>query len=255
MTWFKVDDTLPFHAKVVAAGNPAMGLWVRAGAWSAQQLSDGFVPEHIAAALGTGAQARRLVASGLWITVNGGFSFHGWAEENRQPTREQVEDSRRRAREKKARQRRNTAGQWVLSPGDDDGSPQGSPQGSPTVPSRPVPTRPTTSPDGEVAKRARQTRLPADWTPTDEHRQRATETGLDIDRESTKFRAYAEEHDRRAKSWNAAFTRWLINAAEYAARDAARGARPLDRQAEILRREMDNARMADARDARLGIAQ
>lgn len=31
MPWFKVDDTLALHGKVVAAGNPAMGLWVRAG--------------------------------------------------------------------------------------------------------------------------------------------------------------------------------------------------------------------------------
>jgi len=43
MPWFKVDDTLAFHAKVVAAGNAAMGLWVRAGAHSMQQLTDGFI--------------------------------------------------------------------------------------------------------------------------------------------------------------------------------------------------------------------
>lgn len=244
MTWFRVDDNLAFHAKVVAAGNPAMGLWVRAGAWSAQQLSDGYVPEHIAATLGTPAQAARLVSSRLWEKVDGGFSFHEWAGENRQPTREQVESTRRKEREKKAHQRRNAAGQWVSSPGDNVGSPQGSPQGSPAVPSRPVPTRPT-SPNGEVEKRARETRLSADWAPTDEHRQRATETGLDIDREATKFRAHAEEKDRRAKSWNAAFTRWLINAAEYAARDRARAERPLDRQAEILRREHEAAVLWD----------
>ena len=41
MTWFRVDDTLAMHPKVYAAGNAAMGLWVRAGAWSMQQLTDG----------------------------------------------------------------------------------------------------------------------------------------------------------------------------------------------------------------------
>ena len=33
------------------------------------------------------------------------------------------------------------------------------------------------------------------------------------------LRAHAEEKDRTAKNWNGAFTRWLINAAEYAQRD------------------------------------
>lgn len=34
MSWFKVDDHLAFHRKTLAAGNEAMGLWVRAGSWS-----------------------------------------------------------------------------------------------------------------------------------------------------------------------------------------------------------------------------
>lgn len=61
--------------------------------------------------------------------------------------------------------------------------------------------------------------LPNEWTPTVEHKDRATASGLDVDREAIKFRAHAEEKGRTAKNWNAAFTRWLINAAEYAARD------------------------------------
>ena len=54
MSWFKVDDQLAFNAKVVAAGNEAMGLWVRAGSWSAAQLTDGFIPEHMANAMANG---------------------------------------------------------------------------------------------------------------------------------------------------------------------------------------------------------
>lgn len=70
---------------------------------------------------------------------------------------------------------------------------------------------------GKPAPRA--TKLPNSWTPTDEHRDRAKSSGLNLDQESVKFRAHAEEKGRTAKSWNAAFTRWLINAAEYAQRD------------------------------------
>ena len=56
MPWFRVDDTFSHHAKVMAAGNAAIGLWVRAGAWSMQQLTDGFIPTHVAKQLGSRAE-------------------------------------------------------------------------------------------------------------------------------------------------------------------------------------------------------
>lgn len=89
MTWFKVDDGLAFHPKAVAAGNAAMGLWVRAGSWSAQQLTDGHVPSHMVRVLGNLSQAKQLVAAGLWEQVDGGYRFWQWIERN--PDREQVE--------------------------------------------------------------------------------------------------------------------------------------------------------------------
>src|SRR5918998_333508 len=81
MTWFKVDDTLAFHHKTVAAGVSAMGLWVRAGSWCAQTLTDGFVPEHMVPALADGdaSLAGSLVEAGLWRRVKGGYTFHEWA--------------------------------------------------------------------------------------------------------------------------------------------------------------------------------
>lgn len=94
MTWFKVDDTLAFHHKTVSAGNAAMGLWVRAGSWCAQQLTDGFVPTSIAATLGTPPQISRLVKVGLWEVSEGGYSFHGWGEEGRQPSRAEINSRR-----------------------------------------------------------------------------------------------------------------------------------------------------------------
>jgi hypothetical protein len=96
--WFKVDDNLAFHAKTVAAGNAAMGMWVRAGSWSAQQLNDGLIPDHLIPALGNISQARKLVDAGLWERVPGGYRFWQW--EQRNPTREQVEDDRAAAAER-----------------------------------------------------------------------------------------------------------------------------------------------------------
>ncbi|QIS16602.1 hypothetical protein [Nocardia arthritidis] len=97
MPWFQVDDQLGFHPKTVAAGNAAMGLWVRAGSWSMQQLTEGFVPTAIVRGLGTAAQAKKLVEVGLWAAAEGGYQFHGWAE--RQLSKNEIEDRRRKRAE------------------------------------------------------------------------------------------------------------------------------------------------------------
>jgi len=56
MTWFKVDDSLAGHPKPRRAGKQAMGLWVIAGSWCAQQLTNGVVPTHMLALLGGSAK-------------------------------------------------------------------------------------------------------------------------------------------------------------------------------------------------------
>lgn len=93
MAWFKVDDHLYSHPKWIDLPKGARALWVTAGAWSAGQLLDGFIP---AAALpllsGTRAEAKRLVESGLWVEAPGGWSFHDWAAY--QPTKRAVMDKR-----------------------------------------------------------------------------------------------------------------------------------------------------------------
>lgn len=103
IAWFKVDDGFAWHTKAVRAGNAACGLWVRAGSWSSQQLTEGYVPAEIASALGSKAEVARLVASGLWVPSDDGFQFHQFLDRN--PTREQVEDDRRAAAERQRRAR------------------------------------------------------------------------------------------------------------------------------------------------------
>lgn len=92
MPWFKVDDNLAFHAKTIKAGNAAMGLWVRAGAWSMQTLTDGFVPHEVARQLGSRAEARRLIAADLWLEKDDGYEFHEWQQ--RQPSRAKISADR-----------------------------------------------------------------------------------------------------------------------------------------------------------------
>ncbi|MEV7770474.1 HNH endonuclease [Kitasatospora sp. NPDC086791] len=66
MPWFKIDDGFHCHPKVLAAGTPAIGLYVRCGSWAAQQTSAGIVPKAVARMYGTPRMARSLVAAGLW---------------------------------------------------------------------------------------------------------------------------------------------------------------------------------------------
>lgn len=81
--WFKVDDKLHDHRKARLAKKAAMGVWVLAGSWCMDNLTDGFVPADVLPRWGTRADARALVAAGLWIegTREGerGWQFHDWS--------------------------------------------------------------------------------------------------------------------------------------------------------------------------------
>src|SRR5690606_26094528 len=85
------------------------GLWTACGSWSADTLSDGFVPAEIVQRFDpTEKLAKRLVEVGLWAEDEHddefGYRFHQWTEH--QPTKAEVERRRSEARE---RMRRNRA--------------------------------------------------------------------------------------------------------------------------------------------------
>lgn len=106
MPWFKVDDKFGTHPKVLAAGNAATGLWVRAGCWSMLNLTDGHIPCGALKILGSRAEADRLVKVGLWAKDSDGYRFHDWSAW--QPSSGDVEAERDRWREnqRRSRQRR-----------------------------------------------------------------------------------------------------------------------------------------------------
>ncbi|MFD4444651.1 hypothetical protein ACFWPK_33220 [Nocardia sp. NPDC058519] len=103
----------------MAAGNAAIGLWTRAGSWSSRELTDGFIPNHMIASMGTPAQAKKLVQVRLWDKVDGGYQFHQWEE--RQPfTKADVERKRDEARERMRNVRANkSAGSRDVRANDD----------------------------------------------------------------------------------------------------------------------------------------
>lgn len=131
MPWFKVDDTAHAHPKLLKAGNAALGLWVRCGAYAAQHLTEGTVPGVVAHLYGTAPQARKLVAAGLWHPHGhdctrcpqppaGDYQIHDFLTYN--PTREKTEAKRAAAAERQQRAREKAAGKRR----DQDGNPSDS---------------------------------------------------------------------------------------------------------------------------------
>jgi hypothetical protein len=94
MTWFKVDDSFYDHPKVFDAPDCAVALWVRAGAWSARNLTEGFVPSGMPARLcdDHDTAVKELVRRRLWSRSSGGYRFHDWS--TFQPSKESVQGLR-----------------------------------------------------------------------------------------------------------------------------------------------------------------
>lgn len=203
MPWFKVDDGFCFHPKALAAGNAALGLWVRAGSWCGANLTGGALPRHMIGTFGAQKRdARRLVEVGLWCETETGYQFNGWDEY--QPTKEQVEAERKSARERQARHReakRNTVSNAVT-----DGVSNAVSNGTPTRPD------PSLVPSGTNSRAKRATQLPPEWKPNETHLQIAREYGLDPAYELRAFKDRNEAKGTTYKNWDAAFRTWLNQA-------------------------------------------
>lgn len=116
MPWFKIDDKAHSHPKWLKAGNAALGLFVRAGSYSAQHLTEGIVPLVIAQLYGTAPQAAKLVKVGLWHQTShdcprcpqppaGDYVIHDFFEGGRNVTKAQDEANKRAAAERAAKSR------------------------------------------------------------------------------------------------------------------------------------------------------
>ena len=126
MVYFYVDDGLNGNSKARAAGPAAMGLWVMAGSYSGQQLTEGLVPDWWIKTFSAGMKlAARLVEVGLWHAPDGArcksktcpgrkvipaghFAFHDWAVINTQ-TKASVEKKRAAQTERTRRFREREA--------------------------------------------------------------------------------------------------------------------------------------------------
>lgn len=82
MPWFKVDDQFWSHPKVVELSADAVALWVRAGSYAAQHLTDGIVTYGIVRMLGADRDAAtELTNACLWDQRDGRtWVFHDWED-------------------------------------------------------------------------------------------------------------------------------------------------------------------------------
>jgi hypothetical protein len=95
MSWFKLCDRIPFHRKVIDAGNEAFGAWCRMGAQASADLSDGVVSDAMASLIvGPGREdvLARLVRVRLLERVEGGYLVHDYLEYN--PSAAEVHEHR-----------------------------------------------------------------------------------------------------------------------------------------------------------------
>lgn len=245
MPWFKVDDKLHDHRKARAAGKAAMGVWVLAGSWAADNLTDGFVPVSILPRWGNTRDAAKLCEVGLWIPDEQdgerGWRFHEWAE--RQPTRAQ------KLAERAERVKAGQAG--GLASGRSRREAKANQVATPLLepPSRPVPSE---TPDGvSVGPRKRGERLPAEFIPAEKSRATiiAEFPNLDLRREHAKFVDYwtaKPGKDGVKLDWDATWRNWMRRAGDEI------GRRPRSRQQEtdeLFARAMARAEAADRGDA------
>jgi hypothetical protein len=237
MTWFKVDDTLATHPKARRAGLAAMGLWAVCGAYSSQHLTEGFVPEWYVKTWPKGLiLAQKLVDSGLWTVseTEGGWVFHQWDERN--PTKEEVEERRAVDRERQAlwraqqkekkaalSRRDKTAGHAVTDAVTNAVSHAVShtPCHGPPDPTRPDPTpvvvTNVTTTEEKSLPRKRGQRLQPDWIPSEATRaEMATQCPLvDLHAEHVKFIDHwiaKTGRDATKLDWDATWRNWIRNA-------------------------------------------
>lgn len=137
MPWFKVDDGFWSHPKVLDLSNDALALWLKAGTYSAQHLTDGFVKRAVVRMVGgTDDAAEELVSAELWDIADGGYQFHDWLRY--QPSAEETREKRAEISAKRSEAgAKGAASRWQ-----NDGKTDSKSDGKPMAPTRPDPTRP-----------------------------------------------------------------------------------------------------------------
>ena len=85
MGWVKLDDGFPHHPKVIGLSDAAVRAYIESLCYAAQYLTDGLVPNPIAA---NGNLRDELVAAGLWERLENSVRVHDYLVYN--PSRDET---------------------------------------------------------------------------------------------------------------------------------------------------------------------
>lgn len=242
MAWFKIDDSLATHPKVLMAGPEPMALWVLAGSWSGRHETDGYVPAYVLPSVAPGidceALAARLVDSGLWEPCErdgrDGYQFHDWTDYN--PSKVRLDAKRAATADRQQRWRDNQSRNAVTNA---SGNGVSNDAGNGVANTAPVPSRPDPTPSegaradepatvasgdrGRAQARGQSTtkgtRIPDDFSVSDELVEWARERtpGVDGRAETEKFVNYwsaKSGKDATKVDWSATWRNWMLRAQE-----------------------------------------
>lgn len=159
MSWFKLDDQMPWHPKLMRAGGDAGWLWVCGGCWIAGHGTDGLIPKLAIPQLSDRKRpmmlAERLLAMNLWEDRGEDVYMHDYLEWN--PTAEVVAERRakrveagRRGGKQSGKSRRSKAASKPEANGEANASANG--QAKPKQKRTPSPS-PLEEPKGSSPKR------------------------------------------------------------------------------------------------------
>ena len=218
MAWFKVDDGFYTSLKFLSIERQhqaqAAGAWLLCGTWSADKMTDGFVPYAVMSLWEFETEVvSQLVEVGLWDhdDERGGIQFHDWSEY--QPTRDQLEQkrtSRSEINRKNAEKRWDDAKDMQTECKTDAKDMQiDAPE--------PEPEPEPVSSEVVISKPKRMTTLKADWKPSpagyDYARERAP--GLNVAVAIENFMDYNLRNGRTNADWDAAWRTWVRKSVEF----------------------------------------
>lgn len=106
--WVKIDDQFPTHPKVIRAGLEGRALFVTSLCYSAQHLTNGFIPNEVTPLLTATSGVtdalpaiEKLVTVGLWELCEGGYMIHDFLVYN--PPADKIIEKRRKNADRQAR--------------------------------------------------------------------------------------------------------------------------------------------------------
>lgn len=177
---------------------------MRAGSWSMDHLTDGFIPDFALPVLRAKPRyVNELRTVSLWFSTKDGNQFHDW--DKYQPTKEQVESDRDAAAERKRKSREKSRRDTPVTGG------RSSPDAAHT-PTRPDPTH--SSSNEEERPRKRGSRLSEAWLPSSDlvSQVRSIAPDVDLKDQTSRFVDYwiAQPGQKGVKTdWDATWRNWM----------------------------------------------